>query len=394
MLKHNYDQNRAITMIERASAEDPAGVKWLIEILEKRGNLNRKLEFIPDNDDLTERYHSGKGLQRPEVSVLLAYSKQLLKQNVLAHIDELDSGTFKYQLKSYFPKQLQDVYAGTIEQHCLAAEIVANGLVNELINYLGMVLPFKLMEEYSCSIVPIINVYKRVCCTFDISETLQELDILDQHLDEQVLEELQKQVRYLIQRSMQWFLSKNIRSQDFIDYVNGINELKQTSAYYLPEQGREKMDQQVQRFIAQGVASDLAVKIALMDVLFLGLDIIRLNQQNHASLKDSAKAYFQILAVLDLYWLREQIDLLPEKTVWLALAKKSIEDEFNQLCCDLTLVVLGNGQTMIDNKIQELFGQDNVTVNRYHKLLNQARSDTQVELEKITVLLKELKALV
>ncbi len=394
VLKHNYDQNRAITMIERASAEDPAGVKWLIEILEKRGNLNRKLEFIPDNEDLTERYHSGKGLQRPEISVLLAYSKQLLKQNVLAHIDELDSGTFKYQLKSYFPKQLQNLYATTIENHCLAAEIVANGLINQLINYLGIVLPFKLMDEYSCSIVPIINVYKRVCCAFDINETLEELELLDQHLDEQIREELQKQVRYLIQRSMQWFLIKSIHPQDFMHYVNGINELKQTSAYYLPEQGYAKMNQQVQYFMEKGVAGDLAVKIALMDVLYWGLDIIRLNQKNHAGLKDSAKAYFEVLAALDLYWLREQIDGLPEKTVWLILAKKAVEDEFNQLCCDLTLAILGNGQAVIEDKIQVLLNPDDANINRYNKLLNQARSDSQIEIEQITVLLKELKALV
>jgi glutamate dehydrogenase len=49
VLKHNYHQNRAITMIARNSVHELMEVQWLINTLEKKGNLNRVLETIPDN---------------------------------------------------------------------------------------------------------------------------------------------------------------------------------------------------------------------------------------------------------------------------------------------------------------------------------------------------------
>lgn len=47
------------------------------------GKLDRALEYIPDDETLLEREKHGQGLTRPELSVLIAYSKWCLKSNWL-----------------------------------------------------------------------------------------------------------------------------------------------------------------------------------------------------------------------------------------------------------------------------------------------------------------------
>ena len=47
----------------------------LIRTLERSGDLNRALEFLPADDELAERRKLGVGITRPELSILLAYSK-------------------------------------------------------------------------------------------------------------------------------------------------------------------------------------------------------------------------------------------------------------------------------------------------------------------------------
>jgi len=44
------------------------------------GRLDRALEFIPSDDELMERRAQGKTLTRPELSVLVSYSKAALER--------------------------------------------------------------------------------------------------------------------------------------------------------------------------------------------------------------------------------------------------------------------------------------------------------------------------
>jgi glutamate dehydrogenase len=55
-----------------------------IRFLEKEGRLNRAIEFLPSDDEIAERRSKGLALTGPEQSVLLAYSKMWLNDQLLA----------------------------------------------------------------------------------------------------------------------------------------------------------------------------------------------------------------------------------------------------------------------------------------------------------------------
>ncbi len=84
VLRSNYLQTQAITMMEKFSSSRLGSKQHFIDVLEDQGLLNRELEFLPDDEELQERRDRGEGLTRPELSVLLSYSKITLYQQLLA----------------------------------------------------------------------------------------------------------------------------------------------------------------------------------------------------------------------------------------------------------------------------------------------------------------------
>ncbi|MGL5146431.1 MAG: NAD-glutamate dehydrogenase domain-containing protein, partial [Plesiomonas shigelloides] len=118
------DQTRTISVTQVRGAEQLKEQIRFIQYLEKEGKLDRALEFLPTDDELAERMASGKALTRPELSVLVAYAKMVLKEQLLT-TEITEDGFLSKLLISYFPKKLQGLYADKMASHPLRGEIIA-----------------------------------------------------------------------------------------------------------------------------------------------------------------------------------------------------------------------------------------------------------------------------
>ncbi|MEO1747615.1 MAG: NAD-glutamate dehydrogenase domain-containing protein, partial [Pseudomonadota bacterium] len=67
VLQTNYDQTLAISRAERASTSQLQLQNQLMESLEARGLLDRKIEDLPDEEEIAERATNNRGLTRPEI---------------------------------------------------------------------------------------------------------------------------------------------------------------------------------------------------------------------------------------------------------------------------------------------------------------------------------------
>ena len=74
-LVNNYLQTLAISLGERRGLGDLGFQQRLMRDLESTGLLDREIEFLPDDLEISERQQAGQGLTRPELAVLLAYAK-------------------------------------------------------------------------------------------------------------------------------------------------------------------------------------------------------------------------------------------------------------------------------------------------------------------------------
>src|SRR5262249_37883235 len=83
VLRNNYQQPLALSLAHRRGLEDVAFQQRLMQTLEKRGQLERAVEFLPDDMEIAERRKRAQALTRPELAVLLAYAKLSLKSELL-----------------------------------------------------------------------------------------------------------------------------------------------------------------------------------------------------------------------------------------------------------------------------------------------------------------------
>ena len=79
--------------------------------LEATGQLNRKVETLPNNAEFSERYATGKPLTRPEIGVLLSYAKLTLFDALVASTLP-DESYLQHLLVDYFPAKMQKNTSG------------------------------------------------------------------------------------------------------------------------------------------------------------------------------------------------------------------------------------------------------------------------------------------
>ncbi len=122
MLRHNYQQSRAVSVAEDQAAEEHDRLERFMRALERKGRLDRAVEFLPDTVAMRVRAQNRQPLTRPELSVLLAYAKIDLNEEILAS-DLPDDPRLEEELLRYFPAALQETYPAALKGHRLRREI-------------------------------------------------------------------------------------------------------------------------------------------------------------------------------------------------------------------------------------------------------------------------------
>ena len=83
VLNNNYIQTQILSIEASFGESLQTQQSRAITLLEEKGLLNRELEHLADDNTLQERFESGRYLTRPELAVLLSYSKMDLYQALL-----------------------------------------------------------------------------------------------------------------------------------------------------------------------------------------------------------------------------------------------------------------------------------------------------------------------
>ena len=113
VLRNNYQQTLALSLAQRRGLEDLGFQQRLMQTLEQRGELDRAVEFLPDDMTLGERRKRNAGLTRPELAVLLAYAKLSLYGELLDSTVP-DDPYLGRELNRYFPKEMSERYADAL----------------------------------------------------------------------------------------------------------------------------------------------------------------------------------------------------------------------------------------------------------------------------------------
>ena len=176
-----------------------------IKYLEKAGKLHPEIEFLPSDEELASRKAAKTGLTSPERAVLLAYSKIMLYDELLASKVPNDP-YISTALVRYFPAPLRERYREQMERHPLKHEIIATHVTNEMINRVGSTYVHRMQEETGASTPDVVRAYLLTREIFDFVSFWQALEALDNEVPDAVQSDMLIDAEKLMTRATLWFL--------------------------------------------------------------------------------------------------------------------------------------------------------------------------------------------
>ena len=205
VLRDNYFQGQSLSVSGRMGTRLLDPQQRFIRFLEKQGQLNRALEFLPSEDDFADRRSKGIALTSPERAVLLAYSKMWLFDELLASNLPEDAwvGT---AVARYFPSVLKEKFGSYIERHPLKREIVATHVLNSMVNRVGSTFVHRRMETTGATPPQIVRAYLLTREVFGLVPTWQAIEALDNVVPDELQSEMLIELGRRTIRGTNWFL--------------------------------------------------------------------------------------------------------------------------------------------------------------------------------------------
>ncbi|MDX2032713.1 MAG: NAD-glutamate dehydrogenase, partial [Blastocatellia bacterium] len=396
VLRDNYAQTQWLSVARRMDTLLLDAQQRFMRFLEKQGRLNRSLEFLPTDEEITERRAKGLGLTNPENAVLLAYSKIWLFDELLA--SKLpDDPWVATALGRYFPQVLQERYLNVMPNHPLRREIIATHVTNSMVNRVGGTFVHYLSEITGFSPAEIVRAYLFVREAFDLVSIWKQIESLDAQVEDRVQSQMLIETDLLIVRATSWFLRSRRLGDDMASTIahfrQGVEALAAQLPAVLDAADRDRMDAFAAQYRAKGVPDGLAQRVASLDPLFAALDIVEVAgaNQKHA-VEHVARVYFDLATQLGLPALREQIGALPGDQHWQALAKGAMLDDLTSLQRTITGEVLnGFGESVAPDALVSRWKQENQrALDRTQLLLAELKTAPAADVSMLSVALREL----
>lgn len=349
VLRNNYLQTELLSIKRLEAVSMLSTHARLIKWMEKSGELNRELEFLPSDVQINERCLARQGLTSPEVGVLLAYSKISLDQALLK-TDLPEDPDFLPVLVNYFPRPLQERFRNQMERHYLKREIISNQLANHIVNRMGTTFVFRLQEESHFSVADIARAWWIAIHVFDGERWWNQIEALDNQVlaDQQM--EMMVLVRTLIERVTRWVLRNKRPFGSVNAVINDYTAKVQSLLARLPElisvEDYPVVAKFEQRLNQIGMPEKLLAVLARLEFAVPLIDIIEIGEGSQLSLEELAHNYYRIGRELQIDWLRDEITRLPRDNRWQSLARSALRDDLYRLHRSLTRLALQHGGNM------------------------------------------------
>lgn len=403
VLINNRAQNDAISLSMYHAATNLDMHRRLIQELAEHAGLDRELEFIPDDVMLDERKQKEEGLTRPEIAVLMSYTKIWLKEHLLASplVEQEDVQSFLY---AEFPTRMHGLCQQAIEHHRLKKEIVATLLSNKVVNEMGISFVHRLHDETGARPARITRAYVLARLIFDVPALLGSLQELQKSLDAEVVSRLHYEITRLLRRATRW-LVRNTQGDEPIttlaeSFKPLVDEMYQQLPQALMAAAKTHYDQTLESFSIDGVPLEMAQRVASFSAMNSALDIADAALSHQLPVPQITALYFAVGSHLHFGWLREQIKMHPVSSHWDALARASFRDTLDGEQRDLSVDILT--RSVIEqpitcenaSSITETWAKNNAPrLFRWEQMIQEVRHAPQRNFVMYSVLMRELMEL-
>lgn len=403
VLRDNYKQAQAISLLEAQGPNLLDGQIRIMRTLESKGILNRALEYLPDDATMLEHQTLQKGLTKPEIAILLAYSKIDFYQEILKS-SLLDDFVFEEDLLNYFPESMRKNYRAEILAHPLRREIVATKITNEIVNRISASFIYETMAKLNCRLEDVYRAYIIIRNVFNLRALWRQLESLDKLIHPTTLLKVMIDILHMVRRTIKWLI-RHYKMADSITasthlFKLGTNAFLADLNHFLDEQSQHNLQQQIIFYENLGLPQKLAFEISHLQVATSSPDIILIASQTGYSIAQIATFYFLVGARLGITRLRQAIEKIKSNTSWHRLAILGIQEDLFNIQNEVVLQVLSFDDKSLENvqlktvALMELWtdaSKDKIA--SLDALLQEAFLQNSLDLANLTVITRELRNL-
>jgi glutamate dehydrogenase len=334
VLYDSYVQSLAISLLEKDAPSRLGEHAELIRLLERDGLISRAVEYLPDDEAMTERRTRGKGLTRPELAILVSYSKISLFDAMLKS-EVPDDPFFERDLLSYFPAELVKKHREALVRHRLRREIVATILSNAVVNRMGIAFAHRFAEDHGLARADVIKAYAMAHEAFDADRYWGSIQALDGQTPAALQFKLFGRAIGLVKHATTWLISAKYAQRPIGEVIarfkKPIAEVENLLPDVLPPSYRAAWDKAVESMEKDGTPVRLARQLASTMVIGSAPDIVDLALEAKVPLAEAAGVYFGIGDRLRVLWLLSSIIGLNVQGAWQALARSNLRDDTYRL---------------------------------------------------------------
>lgn len=399
VLRDNYLQTQAVSLAQYRGGGLLDQQSRLMRMLEKAGRLDRGIEYLPDDLEIAERIAARRSMVRPELAVLIAYSKMWLFDEILES-DLPDDPSMEEDLISYFPERLRGPWVRQILEHKLRREIIATHAANSMINRVGGTFVTQIMEKTGARPADVARAYIVIRDAFGLRALWNEVEALDNKAPADAQLAILTESNRLVERGTLWVLrhGDHVTSDQgalTATLREGAEALAGSVSSACPPDLQAIIQSRKLDLTAKGVPVALADRTASLVLLASVPDVVRLSRDLGVTEVRAAAQYFAVGSRFGLGWLRAASENLTQGSHWEKLAAAAVTDELYALQRGVTARILGETSDSLSpiDAIDTWSGNYKAAVLRTDQLLIEMRSSPSVDLAMLTVASRQFGSL-
>ena len=332
VLEDNRLQALALSIAQTGGAAGAPAFVRLIEQLEDRGALDRRTEGLPQNDALTRRAAEGAGLTRPELAVLLSSAKLVLQQAIEASALPDDPGLAD-ELLAAFPEPMRKRFRSDILGHRLRREIIATRIANRIVNRMGVIHPFELIEEEGTTLAHVATCFVAAERLFGLSRIWSALETAAMPEAARLLlfrrssTALRTQIADLVRASSVQMPASRLVAE----LSPHVATLAAQTSRLLNAEGRAQAGRMLDSFAAAGAPPAEAAMVAKLYDMDGAVGLARLARESKTDPLALTRAFTDLGAKLGLDWAQMTAARMSPSDPWERLLVAGLARDFQQV---------------------------------------------------------------
>ena len=335
-------------------------------------------------------------MERPELAVLVAYSKQQLAR-ALERTDFVEEPWLERDLRGYFPPAVVKRFGHLLGQHPLRRELICMVNSNAVVNALGPSFVSQLVAERGAEPADVVRAFRiaREVTGADARwEVVERLDGVDRVAQLELL----GGVDALVEETTRWYLTWEPEGDIEATIAAGRDGFERLAAVLGElgsEERRRRREQTAERLLARAVPEPLARAHALRPELRYAPDMVWVAGATGRPIEEVADVFFTVGAELRLDWIETELERVPAPTRTQRWALQAVREDAAQVRRELAGCVLAEstGGTAAE-AVEAFLAERGAALRRLTAFLRSLSREGEPDLAGLTLAVRQLRTIV